>query len=155
MNPAMQHREIPVKVTAWVDEGIAPLVTALNAVNGVLTLDSCQGDPDGVARVTFCTHDNQALPQIVERMAYLLEQRGWQERATVRLWAGCDGDTLAADLYCPPALVSALAGEICVSADRMNPSHGDTACTTPGSWTASHCRPPTLPSGGGTPHRDE
>jgi hypothetical protein len=150
----MAHREIPVKVTAWVDEGIAPLVTALSDVPGVLTLDSCQEGQDGLARVTFCTHDNQALPRIVERMTHFLERWGWQERATVQLWAGCDGDTLSADLYCPPALVSALAGEIRLSADRMNPSHDDTACTTPGSWTASLCRPPTLPSGGGTPRRD-
>jgi hypothetical protein len=28
----MPHREIPVRVTAWVDEGIADLVTALNEV---------------------------------------------------------------------------------------------------------------------------
>lgn len=113
------------------DEGIAPLVTALNDVPGILTLDSCQQSPDGLARVTFCTHDNQALPRIVERMAYFFERRGWQERATLRLWAGCDGDTLAADLYCQPALVSALAGEIRVSAYRMNPSPGDTADTEP------------------------
>ena len=37
------HHEVPVKVTAWVDEGIAPLVLALNELPGVQTLDSCQG----------------------------------------------------------------------------------------------------------------
>jgi hypothetical protein len=139
----MPHREIPVRVTAWVDEGVADLVTALNTIGGVMTLDSCQEDPGhGLARVTFCTHEQAALPQVLDRVAHCIDQRGWQERATVRLWAGCDGDTLAADLYCPPALVSALAAEIRVSADRTNPSHGDTACTAPGSWTASHCHPP-------------
>lgn len=155
MKTAMPHREMPIKVTAWVDEGIAPLVTALNDVPGLLTLDSCQEDPNGMARVTFCTHYNHTLPGVLDRIAGFLERRGWQERATLRLWAGCDGDTLAADLCCSPALVSALASEIRVSAARMNPSHGDTECTAPGSWTASRYRRPTSRSGGGTRHRAE
>ena len=37
------HTEIPVKVTAWIDEGVAPLVEALNEFPQVVTLDSCQG----------------------------------------------------------------------------------------------------------------
>jgi len=49
-------------VTAWVDEGVADLVVALNAVPGVETLDSCQEDPgDGLASVMFCTHDEAEL----------------------------------------------------------------------------------------------
>lgn len=43
----MPHNEIPVQVTAWVNEGVAELVTALNTVPGVMTLDSCEADPDG------------------------------------------------------------------------------------------------------------
>ena len=39
-----QHREVPVKVNAWVDEGIADLVAALSEIDGLLTLESCQGD---------------------------------------------------------------------------------------------------------------
>ncbi len=43
--PAMtQHREVPVKVNAWVDEGIADLVSALSELDGLVTLESCQGD---------------------------------------------------------------------------------------------------------------
>lgn len=38
------HREMPVKVNAWVDEGIADLVSALSQVKGLVTLESCQGD---------------------------------------------------------------------------------------------------------------
>lgn len=37
------HRQIPVKVTAFVDEGIAPVVQALNTIDGVSTFSSCQG----------------------------------------------------------------------------------------------------------------
>jgi hypothetical protein len=41
------HREVPVKVNAWVDEGIADLVSALSEINGLVTLESCQGDTGG------------------------------------------------------------------------------------------------------------
>jgi hypothetical protein len=40
-----EHREVPVKVNAWVDEGIADLVAALSEVDGLVTLESCQGNP--------------------------------------------------------------------------------------------------------------
>jgi hypothetical protein len=49
----MIHREIPVKVTAWVDEGVAALVIALNELEDVMTLDSCQGDDGRPAHVFF------------------------------------------------------------------------------------------------------
>jgi hypothetical protein len=37
------HKEVQVKVNAWVDEGIAPIITALNQFERVETVDSCQG----------------------------------------------------------------------------------------------------------------
>jgi hypothetical protein len=40
------RREVPVKVTAWVDAGIAPLVVALNTYEQVVTIDSCEGHDD-------------------------------------------------------------------------------------------------------------
>ncbi|MEX0972009.1 MAG: hypothetical protein WDZ46_01970 [Solirubrobacterales bacterium] len=42
------HTEIPVKVNAWVDYGIAPLVTALNEFENIWTLGSCEDEPSGV-----------------------------------------------------------------------------------------------------------
>jgi hypothetical protein len=50
----VSHQEIPVKVTAWIDEAVAPLVSALNEHPRVLTLDSCQGDAERPAHVFFC-----------------------------------------------------------------------------------------------------
>ena len=47
------HIEVPVKVNAYVDEGIAPLVEALNGFLGVVTLDSCEGSGDSHAYVHF------------------------------------------------------------------------------------------------------
>lgn len=41
---AEAHREIIVKVNALVDEGIAPLVLALSEIDGLQTLESCQGE---------------------------------------------------------------------------------------------------------------
>ena len=47
------HREIPVKVTAWVDEGVAPLVAALSEFERVMTVDSCEGHGATGAYVLF------------------------------------------------------------------------------------------------------
>lgn len=47
------HAQTAVKVNALVDEGIAPLVEALNLFQGVLTIDSCQGGDCQKAYVWF------------------------------------------------------------------------------------------------------
>lgn len=47
------HREVPVKVNAWVDEGVADLVTALSEFDGIVTLESCQGDIQSGAWICF------------------------------------------------------------------------------------------------------
>ena len=39
-----EHREVPVKVNAGVDEGIADLVSVLSKIEGLVTLESYQGD---------------------------------------------------------------------------------------------------------------
>jgi len=53
----MGHRQVWVKVNASIDEGVAPLVSALAEFPGVCTASSCQGDaPHGeeaVASVVF------------------------------------------------------------------------------------------------------
>jgi hypothetical protein len=52
---ASRHRQVAVKVNAWADEGVAPLVEALSEFPGVLTLDSCQGGEEDTrwAKVRF------------------------------------------------------------------------------------------------------
>ena len=47
------HREVPVKVTAWVDVGVVPLVLALNEHDQIATVDSCEGYDDVGASVFF------------------------------------------------------------------------------------------------------
>jgi hypothetical protein len=39
------HKEVMIKVNAAVDEGIALLVAALSSVDGLITMESCQGEP--------------------------------------------------------------------------------------------------------------
>ena len=43
------HRERCIKVNAFVDEGIVPLVSALSEIDGLVTLESCEGDHGGQA----------------------------------------------------------------------------------------------------------
>lgn len=47
------HTEIPVKVNAWVNEGAALLVEALNTFPDIVSLDSCEGGVDQSAYVYF------------------------------------------------------------------------------------------------------
>jgi len=47
-----RHAEVPVKVNAWVDKGVAPLVEALNCYDDVWTTSSCEGN-DGSSHVVF------------------------------------------------------------------------------------------------------
>jgi hypothetical protein len=67
------HTEIPVKVNAWVDEGVAPLILALNEFADLVTLDSCQGDQDRPAYVYFRHRGTAAeTVQLVTRLAEAL-----------------------------------------------------------------------------------
>jgi hypothetical protein len=153
----MQHREIAVKVNAWVDEGVAPLVTALNEVRAILTLDSCQEDPDGIARVTFCTHRDETIQDAMNFLADVIDAQGWADKIRLSLWAGCDDAAMVAELHCPPELVPALGDGIRSSADRMNRFSRDRTCTELRSWTVRRCHQQTPLSGDGTqrPYRGE
>lgn len=50
---AEMHIETPVKVNAFVDEGIAKLIDALSEVPKLVTLESCQGGNGSDAYVIF------------------------------------------------------------------------------------------------------
>lgn len=52
-----KHKEVCVKVNAWVDEAIIPLVKALNDFENVETVDSCENH-NGSASVYFRCHGN-------------------------------------------------------------------------------------------------
>lgn len=69
------HSEVQVKVNAFVDEGVAPLVVALNAIDGVVTLDSCEEDAGtGEASVYFRYGSSwQDLGALVKTIAELIQ----------------------------------------------------------------------------------
>jgi hypothetical protein len=49
----IEHKQVQVKVNAYVDEGVSPLVCALNELEGVITIDSCEGYADDPSYVYF------------------------------------------------------------------------------------------------------
>jgi hypothetical protein len=115
----MAHREVPVRVTAWVDEGVADLVVALNAWPEVVTLDSCQADyRTGRARVSFCTYDRAQVADVLPRLAAAVRGRGLDEQVTLIPWPDCDDDLPGADITCAPNLVSAVAEALASAARR-------------------------------------
>lgn len=60
------HPQRWVKVNAPVDEGVAELVAILNTVDGLETLQSCQGDPgERAGYIYFACGDWRRLSQFV------------------------------------------------------------------------------------------
>lgn len=69
-----RHREVAVKVNAYVDEGIADLVSALSEVPGLVTMESCQGGDGQDAYVHFRMSDWRQLGQFIfERLLPAME----------------------------------------------------------------------------------
>lgn len=110
------HQESPVKVTAWVDEGVAPLVIALNEFDDVMTLDSCQGNGCAPAYVMFCyRQDASAAAASVAALAALLSGGTPDlEYALSAEWRpGAEEPLLR--LSCPPSAVDRVAELLSVS----------------------------------------
>jgi len=104
-----EHRTVPVKVNAWIDEGIADLVSVLSEIDGLITLKSSQGDVvGGDAFVIFqygdWRHCGELLfDQILPRMPSDL-------RADVSLkLQAYDTDTVSARITIEPTAVAAFA----------------------------------------------
>jgi hypothetical protein len=68
------HKEVQVKVNAFVDEGVAPLVVALNSIDGLVTLDSCEEDAGtGAASIYFTYGDGwKEMGSMIEALARLI-----------------------------------------------------------------------------------
>lgn len=103
----MGHTEVPVKVTAWVDEGVADLVLALNQFEDVVTLDSCEGDWDQGPYVLFrCRDDGVSFAAALART--LAEHDRPIDYLLGLEWRAGDDEPLMR-LTCPPQTTSALA----------------------------------------------
>jgi hypothetical protein len=122
------HPEVPVKVTAWIDEGVVPLVVALNELDDVMTLDSCQGDATNDAYVLFCCRRAaSAAGAFAVALAVALADSSDGLDYTLRAeWRAGAGEPLL-KLSCPPDAIQTLAD--LVSACRMTVSSGDRSRT--------------------------
>ncbi len=82
------HAQTWVKVNAPVDEGVAEIVSVLNTVDGLETVQSCQGDPgEREGYVYFFCGDWKKMSQFVfEQIGPKLKER-LDEDATLRLEA--------------------------------------------------------------------
>ena len=60
-----RHKEVPVKVNAFVDEGIADLVQALSEMPGLVTMESCQGGDGHDAYVFYRMQDWRQLGEFL------------------------------------------------------------------------------------------
>ena len=54
----IKHKQIRIKVNTECDEDISPIVLALNSIDGVITLDSCQQGVYGESYVFFSYGNN-------------------------------------------------------------------------------------------------
>jgi hypothetical protein len=91
---AKLHKQVPVKVTAFVDEGIAEVVKALNDIDGISTFSSCEGRVGKeYAHVYFDSGEYslnrwQRLARLSAKLAKILSANEIYD-ATVSLeWAG-------------------------------------------------------------------
>lgn len=107
------HAEIPVKVNAWVDEGVAPLVEALSEFENVWTAASCENDRSNMnlgAYVMFSYEGGgrRAASFAAELAAALDESIPYVMQAD---WRAGNRDPLLT-LSCPPDRVSDLASAV-------------------------------------------
>lgn len=74
---AIGHPQVLVQTNTPVDEGIAPLVVALNQFPGILTVDSCQGGGKGLnSYVAFDVESHwHALAEFVHQLSHALRSR--------------------------------------------------------------------------------
>lgn len=135
----MTHTEVPVKVTAWVDRGVADLVTALNQLPGLLTLDSCEEDENGDAHVFFTARgDSSSLFSAATAISRALRDADdCQSVVAVEWWYGADTPT--GRLRCRPVDVPFVAERL-LSYARTSPSWSDKTDAGTRSWTAHRDR---------------
>lgn len=115
------HKQIMIKVNAECDEGIVPIVLALNEINGVVTLDSCQCGVYGEAFVHFTYGKNwQEIGYLVNELASCFRDNGVCCEGVLRLeWLG-NNDCPHAKLVCNAGHIGSIADIIATSAAKIN-----------------------------------
>ncbi len=107
----MAHIEIPIKVNAYVDRGIAPLVEALNTYENAITLSACECDlDDGFAYVYFTV--NGGSRELIAFAGCLSRMIARDRKAILSVEWSYGGDVPMARLRCSPDEVLNLARDI-------------------------------------------
>jgi len=96
--PIRSHEQVWVKVNAPVDQGVAEVVSLLNSVSGLETLQSCQGDTGGRDAYVYFAYGNwtelcrlvfeevgPALKQKLDEDARLMVEATSADRPTAKL----------------------------------------------------------------------
>ena len=115
------HPQVMIKVNAECDKDIVSLVLALNELNSVITLDSCQHGAYGEAYVFFTYGTSwQETGCLVSELAACLRENGVYCECILRLeWVGSN-DRPRAKLVCDTGHVGGIADIISSSAARIN-----------------------------------
>jgi len=154
----MTHRQVFVKVNASVDEGIAPLVVALNQLARIHTIDSCEGYRGKEAYVYFSYWGTaRQLASFLHNLSgYLgdcLDSCG-DYRLEMEWLAGTTMPT--ARIVCRRDYIGPLIEALTeLAALRRSESGRDTASIGPRSSIAHRCRPQPGRFCDGTPRHAE
>lgn len=108
------HTEIPVKVNAWVDEGIAPLVEALSEFEKVWTLASCENDQSEARRGAYVmfAYEGEGAASFADSLASKIREAGILEVE----WRLGEDQPPVLTLSCAPDRVRPLAQALSASA---------------------------------------
>jgi hypothetical protein len=88
LHPTAAHEQVWVKVNAPVDNGVADIVSLLSGVDGLQTLQSCQGDPGGrEGYVYFCCGNWRNLCHLIFEQIGPTLKREVDEDATLTVEA--------------------------------------------------------------------
>ena len=114
----MSHKEVYIKVNAPVDEGIAPLVSALCEFKQITTYQSCQGGEGREAFVSFRIGETwEELGGFVRSLSVLLRDRVPDLPFTISLDWYCGGEEPIGYIRTGPNLIKPLAAAIHEVAD--------------------------------------
>ncbi len=108
-----RHEQVAVKVNAWVDRGVAPLVEALAEFPGLISVESCQGGevdaPD--AYVTFVSGEGwQELGAFLAWFSSALGDQPYRYRLSL-VWHN-GGSAPWAQVHVAPASIASLAAAV-------------------------------------------
>jgi len=141
------HVEVPIKVNAWVDGGVEPLVSALNEYERVVTLDSCEGGERGAYVLFAYRGESQVAAGFASDLGCALESLAPEFLLQVEWGPGGEGEPLLS-LACPPDHVDRLAEAL--SACRRTVSCDGSRDTAPHSSIVNPCHLATPHTDGGS-----